>query len=185
MFVAGRGEMLSASAGGRVVEVDFRQGDRVARARSWSGWGPSGSTTRSPSSGETIRAAEEELARIDRLGALLEAPVRRDPVEGRGGGRPGAGGSPPGEGTAGTVDVRLAEVALKAAKDEESAIRRLVGMRAASHRELLKATTAAREAEGKLARARLPVNEERMAVAQRAARAGGAGLRREAARNWS
>ena len=66
------------------------------------------------------------------------------------------------------VDVRLAEVALKAAKDEEAAYRRLVGMRAASPWELLKATTTAREAEGKLARARLPVNEDRITVEQRA-----------------
>jgi hemolysin D len=167
VFVAGRGEMLSASAGGQVVEVNFRQGDRVARGAVLVRLGTERLDNEIAKQRQTIRAAEEELARLDRLGDLLErqhaatqskseaelaqaraevrlAKEQRD------------------------VDVKLAEVALKSVKDEEAAYRRLVGMRAASPWELLKATTTARDAEGKLARARLPVNEERTTVWQRA-----------------
>ena len=101
VFVAGRGEMLSASAGGQVVEVNFRQGDRVARGAVLVRLGTERLDNEIAKQRQTIRAAEEELARIDRLGGLLEGQARGDPVEVRGGARPGAGGSPPGEGTTG------------------------------------------------------------------------------------
>ena len=179
VFVAGRGEMLSASAGGQVVEVNFRQGDRVARGAVLVRLGTERLDNEIAKQRQTIRAAEEELARLDRLGDLLErqhaatqskseAELAQARAEVRLAKEQRA------------VDVRLAEVALKSAKDEEAAYRRLVGMRAASPWELLKATTTARDAEGKLARARLSVNEDRVTVGQARSRVGEAGLRGEA-----
>ncbi len=167
VFVAGRGEMLSASAGGQVVEVNFRQGDRVARGAVLVRLGTERLDNEIAKQRRAIRAAEEELARLERLGELLEdqsvatrakseaefAQARAEvhlAKEQR------------------VVDVGLAEVALKTARDDEAAYSRLVGMRAASPWEFVKSRTTAREAEGKLARARLPVNEEPTTVAQRA-----------------
>ena len=116
---------------------------------------------------QTIRAAEEELARIDRLAGLLEgqAAATRSKSEAE---LAQARAEVHLAKQQREVDVRLAELALGSSKNEESAYRRLVEMRAASHSELLKARMTAREAEGKLARSRLPVNEDRVNVAQRA-----------------
>ncbi len=167
VFVAGRGEMLSASAGGRVVEVAFRQGDRVDRGAILVRLGTERLDNEIAKQRRVIRAAEEELVRLDRLGTLLEgrsaaarskaeAEVAQARAEVRLAREQRA------------VDVRLAAVALKAAKDEEAAIRRLFAMPAAAHREVLAAATATCEAGAKWERAGLPINEERLGVALRA-----------------
>jgi multidrug resistance efflux pump len=167
VFAAGRGEMLSASAGGRVVEVNFRQGDRVARGAVLVRLGTDRLDNEIDKQRQTIRAAEEELARIDRLAGLLEgqAAATRSKSEAE---LAQARAEVHLAKEQRDVDVRLAEVALRSAKEEEAAFRRLVGLRASSSWELRKATTSAREAEGKLTRSRLPVNEDRVTVAHRA-----------------
>jgi pyruvate/2-oxoglutarate dehydrogenase complex dihydrolipoamide acyltransferase (E2) component len=65
--------MLSASAGGHVVEVNFREGDRVARGSVLVRLGTERLDNEIVKQRQTIRAAEEELARFDRLDDLLES----------------------------------------------------------------------------------------------------------------
>jgi multidrug resistance efflux pump len=167
VFVFSRGEMLSASAGGHVVEVNFREGDRVARGSVLVRLGTERLDNEIVKQRQTIRAAEEELARFDRLDGLLEsqavatrskslAELAQARAEVRLSNEQRA------------ADIRLAEVAVKAARDEDIAYRRLVAMRAASPAELKKATTTVRETDAKLIRARIPVNEDRIAVGERA-----------------
>jgi hemolysin D len=159
--------MLSASAGGHVVEVNFREGDRVARGSVLVRLGTERLDNEIVKQRQTIRAAEEELARFDRLDGLLEsqavatrskslAELAQARAEVRLSNEQRA------------ADIRLAEVAVKAARDEDIAYRRLVAMRAASPAELKKATTTVRETDAKLIRARIPVNEDRIAVGERA-----------------
>jgi multidrug resistance efflux pump len=66
------------------------------------------------------------------------------------------------------ADVRLAEVEVESARDEESRLRRLVPARAATASDLVKATARRQEAQEKRGKARLPVDESRVAVLRRA-----------------
>jgi len=66
------------------------------------------------------------------------------------------------------ADVRLAQVELESAQDEEARVRKLVASRAASPADLVKANARFREAQEKLDKARLPVDESRVEVLRRA-----------------
>ena len=101
VFNAGRGEVLSASVGGRVVEVTCREGQEVRRGDVLIRLDTERLDNEIAKRQRTIQAGEEELAELGRLERVAGAPVRGDPGEGRGGAGPGAGGSPPGQGAAG------------------------------------------------------------------------------------
>src|SRR5262249_18734985 len=66
------------------------------------------------------------------------------------------------------AEVRLLQVELESAQDEESQLRVLVGRRAAPRVDLAKAERKTREVWEKLAKVRLPVDESRVPVAERA-----------------
>jgi multidrug resistance efflux pump len=66
------------------------------------------------------------------------------------------------------ADIRLAEVMLQSARDEEVRARRLASAAAAPQAELEKSVTLLREAEQKLVKARLPVAVGRLQVARQA-----------------
>ena len=140
-----------------------RRGERPRGRRGAAGRAPgpagdrAGSTTRSPSSDGRSAPREEELARLDQLAELLErqfeatrAKAEAELTQAREDVRLALEQQ--------DADVRLAEVELEVAKDEEAASQaarhagRLAGGPDQGHAK-------AREAEGKLAKARLPVDE--------------------------
>jgi HlyD family secretion protein len=65
-------------------------------------------------------------------------------------------------------DVRVAELELEGARDEQTRLKGLVSRGAASPSELVKATLRVQEAQEQLAKARLPVEESEVEVARRA-----------------
>jgi hemolysin D len=167
VFNAARGDSLSASAGGRVAEINARVGDVVRRGDVLIRLETGRLDNEIARRARIIRAAEEELARLDRLDAIqarqyetarakveaelaqareevLRAKQRRD------------------------SEVRLAAIALEVAEREESRLPRLVKKGYVPKLELLRATTKTREAREKLAAARIPVDEGRVAVQRRA-----------------
>jgi multidrug resistance efflux pump len=66
------------------------------------------------------------------------------------------------------MDVRLAQVELEAAREEEGQLRVLLGRHAAPRADLVKAMRKTREVQEKLARVQLPVGEGPVSVAERA-----------------
>ena len=101
VFSAARGEVLSASVGGRVVEVNVREGDEVRQGDLLIRLEtePAGQRDRQAATADPGRgggAGEAGPAR-----GAVDAPVRGGPGEGRGGAGPGAGGRPAGQGAAG------------------------------------------------------------------------------------
>ena len=167
VFSGGRGEMLSASAGGRVVEVGFRQGDRVLQGALLIRLETRRLENEIAKQRSILRAGDEELAKLDQLEALLarqsavawakaeaelveaRAKVRRDQAQR-------------------DVEIRLAQLALRIAELEEAPLRRLMAKQAVAPLELLRAAAKTHEAREQLARSRLPVNEEGVAIHQRA-----------------
>ncbi len=115
----------------------------------------------------TIRAGEEELAKLVQLEELLthqyeatrakaEAELKRAREEAlRAGEQRGS-------------EIRLAQLALSTAEAEEAPLRRLVERRAIAPMELQSAAAKTREAKEKLARARIPIDEGGVQVVQRA-----------------
>ena len=171
---------MSASAGGRVVEVNARKGDRVTQGDVLVRLETERLDNEIAKQGRTIRAGEEELARLDHLEELLAAPVRGDPGEGRGGAGPGAGGGPPGQGAAGCGDPPGPGGAegRRGRRGPAPQIGRPGGPPPRRNCSRPRRRPARRQE--KLAKARLPVDEEGVAGLAAGAGAGGAGLRREA-----
>jgi multidrug resistance efflux pump len=167
VFNGGRPEALSASAGGRVVEVRFREGDTVRRGdvllRLDAGRLDNDIARRQ----RTIQTGAAEIARLHRMEGLLaqqftatraraaaELTQAEEEVRQAGARR--------------TADVRLAEVELAGARDEAGRLRRLGRHRAATAADVVKADTRLREAQEKLQKASLPVEVGRVAVARQA-----------------
>jgi multidrug resistance efflux pump len=162
----GRGESLSASLGCRVVEVNFhagavvREGDVLLRLDA--GRLDNEIVRRR----RALEAVEEELAQLARLGELAarqaeaarakaEAELAQAEEEVRRARERQA------------ADVRLAAAELSVARDEEERLRR-VGRQAVAEADLVKAVALRAQAEEKLARARLPIEEGRVAVLRQA-----------------
>jgi multidrug resistance efflux pump len=167
VYNGGRGEALSASAGGRVVEVNCREGDEVHRGdvlvRLDTGRLDSDIARRK----QTIQAGEEELARTGRLlelqalqfavtRAKAEAELAQAEEEVRQAKRRQA------------ADVGGAEAELATAKDEVDRLRRLAGNGAAAAADLVKAEGKLREAKEKLEKARVSVDVGRVMVYRQA-----------------
>jgi hemolysin D len=167
VYSAARGEALSASVGGRIVEVNFHEGDRVERGEVLIRLETGRLDNEMARQARLIRAGEEELAQLDQLDAtqarqfeaararaeaeLAQACTAVDRVEEQQ-----------------AVEIRLARLALSAAVQEEETTRRLLERKAASPAELAKARVKTHEAREQLAKARIPVDASGVAVARRA-----------------
>jgi HlyD family type I secretion membrane fusion protein len=167
VFNSARGEVLSASLGGRVVEVRAREGDRVRHGDVLVRLETDRLDNEIAKKRRVIRAGDEEMAELAHLGELL----RRQHEANRAKADAELAQGVQGVGAAREqrdADIRLAQVALEAAEAEEAPLRRLADRGAAARSDLLTAVAKTREARGKLAKARLPVDESRLAVLRRA-----------------
>ncbi len=167
VFSAARSEVLSASTGGRVVEVRFREGDEVTEGALLIRLDVGHLDQEIARQRQTIRGAEGELDNLRQLEVLARqqfeaararaaaelAQAREDVDRAK---------------STQAVDIRLAEAELTSAQDDEARVRRLVPRGAAAPADLVKSVARLREAEEKLARARLPVSTGRVEVARRA-----------------
>jgi multidrug resistance efflux pump len=169
VFNAGRPEVLSASAGGRVVEVRCREGDTVRRGDVLIRLDTGRLDNEIARRQRTIQAGAAEIARLGRLEVLLgqqfiatrakaKAELAQAEEEVRQAGARRA------------ADIRLAEVELAGARDEAERLRRLGLRRAAAAADVVKTETRRREAQEKLEKVSLPIEVGRVAVARRALR---------------
>jgi multidrug efflux pump subunit AcrA (membrane-fusion protein) len=167
VFYAIRGEVLSASTGGRVVEVRCREGDEVRKGALLIRLETDRLDNEIAKQRRQVEAAREEVADLQRLERLTRrqreaarakaeaelAEALQDVAQAR---------------KRQEADVRLAEVELAGARDEEDRLRQVVVSRAAAPADLARAVARRREAQEKLARAALPVDEARVRVTHRA-----------------
>jgi multidrug resistance efflux pump len=167
VFSAARAEVLSASTGGRVIEVHFREGDQVVRDQVLLRLDTSRVDNDMAKVRRSIRAGEDELAGLARSARLLagrhqvararaeaelaqaEEEVRREKVQR-------------------AADVQVARAELERATDEERRLAKLARKRAAAAAELVQTRAKLREARARLARAQVPVSEGRLKVLRRA-----------------
>jgi multidrug resistance efflux pump len=167
VYSAARGEVLSAGVGGQVVEVNAREGDEVRQGALLIRLETGRLDNEIAKQRRLLAVAEEELAKLEQLDELTtrqfaaarskaeaELMQARQDVH-RAKDHQGA-------------EVRLVQVELETAQDEESQLRVLVGRRAAPRVDLARAERKTREVREKLAKARLPVDESRVPVAERA-----------------
>jgi multidrug resistance efflux pump len=167
VFSAARAEVLSASTGGRVVAVHFREGDEVAEGALLIRLETEHLDNEIAKQRRALQAMEEELANMSQLEALtgrqFEAARAKADAE-----LAQALEDMTQAEERRAVDIRLAEVMLRSARDEEVRARRLASAAAAPQAELEKSVTLLREAEQKLVKARLPVAVGRLQVARQA-----------------
>jgi multidrug efflux pump subunit AcrA (membrane-fusion protein) len=164
---AGRPDVLSASTGGRVVAVHFREGDVVPQGALLIQLETEQVDNHIARQKRTIQAIEEELGNLRRLEELtarqFESAKQKASAE----------LSKAKEDVAQAEQVRAAEIrraeaVLASAQDEESRTRRLAAARAIAKAELVKAVGRSREAQQSLMKARVPVATSQVQVAQRA-----------------
>jgi multidrug efflux pump subunit AcrA (membrane-fusion protein) len=167
VFNTGRGDLLSAGAGARVAEGNFRPGDTVRKGDVLIRLCTERLDGDLARQARAVRAGEEELANLARLerltAAQFEAARARAEAElaqAREEVRQARARQGP--------DTRLAELELAAARDEEERLRRLAERRSAAEADVVKAAARSGEARERLARARLPVDEGRVEVLRRA-----------------
>jgi multidrug resistance efflux pump len=167
VFNGVRGEVLSASTGGRVAEVHVHEGNEVKAGALLIRLEAGHLDNDIAKQRRQVRAAEEELANLQQLRRVTQrqfeaarakaeaelAQAREEVDQAR---------------KRQTADIHLAEVELDSAQDEERRLRPLAATQAASPADLVKAVARLREAREKLVKARLPVDESRVRVAQRA-----------------
>jgi multidrug resistance efflux pump len=167
VFSAARGEALSASPGGRVLEVHFREGDAVRRGDVLLRLDAGRLDNEIAKRRRAVRAGEEELAqlaRLDELSARQFEAARAKAVAELAQTQEAVRQAKERQ----AVDVRLARVELESAQDEEARLRRLVGQQAAAAADLVKGAARLREAKERLERARLSVDEGQVEVLRRA-----------------
>jgi multidrug efflux pump subunit AcrA (membrane-fusion protein) len=164
VIAAANGEALSATSGGRVVAVYFREGDEVSAGQVLVELDTRQLDGEVARRERTIRAGEEELARLRRQEALLAgqfeaarkkaeaelAQARQRVQQAR---------------ERQVRDIRLAELELQAARDEEDTLSKAGA--GASRAELLRARQQINKAQEGLAKARLVVDESEIEVALR------------------
>jgi multidrug efflux pump subunit AcrA (membrane-fusion protein) len=167
VFSGARADVLSASTGGRVVAVHFKEGDEVKEGALLIRLETDQLDNQIARQRRTIQATEEELANLRRLETLTARQVETAKQ------KAGAELAQAREDVAQaeqlrTVEMRRAEAALASAQDEESRLRRLAVSRAAAAADVVKAVNHLREAQQSLVKARLPVPQARVQIAQRA-----------------
>src|SRR6516164_5248720 len=167
VYSAARGEVLSAGVGGQVVEVNAREGDEVRQGAVLIRLETGRLDNEIAKQRRLLRVAEEELAKLEQLDELTTrqfaaarskaeaelAQAREDLRRAK---------------AQQDAEVRLVQVELETAQDEEGQLRALVSRRAAPRADLTKAERKTQEAREKLAKARLPVDASRVPVAERA-----------------
>jgi HlyD family secretion protein len=167
VFNTGSGETLSASSGGRVIAVHFREGDVVKKGDVLLRLDTQRLDQDLVKKKQAIRAGEEEVRKLARWYGLLcrqhtaarsraEAELAQATAEIRQ------------EKKKRAAELREAQADWEQAAYEERQTRTLVGQKAAAPAELVKAVARLRIAKEKLAQARLPVQEGRLVVLRRA-----------------
>ena len=162
-----RGEGVGAGAGGRVVQVNFREGDRVRRGDVLVRLDTERLDNEIRRRERILLSGKDELARLRRLGELLaqqtEAARARAKAEL--------------EQTLTEVhqakerqveEMRLADAELVGAEDDLVRTRRLMASGAVAQAEGVKVLAKAKEARGKRDRALLPVDESKVPVLRKA-----------------
>jgi multidrug resistance efflux pump len=164
---AGNGEVLSASAGGRVVEVSVHEGQAVRRGNILLRLDTERLDNEIAKRQRVILASEEELAELGRLEQLLahqfastQAKADAELAQAREEVRQAQDRQ--------AADVRLAALERQNAEDEEAQVRQLVAREFVARDDLRKASARGREANEKLQKARLPVDTGRVQVLRRA-----------------
>ena len=156
-------EVFNASVGGRVMEVNFHEGQEVHQGDVLIRLDTERLNNEIAKRQRTIQAGEEELERLDRLEELLarqyavvKAKAEAELAQAR-------------EEVAQVkkrqaTDVRLAELERENAGDEETQLQKLVERRFVARNDLRKATVRVREAEEQLKKAQLPVDERKVEI---------------------
>ncbi len=161
------GETLSATSGGRVVAVYFHEGDEVSQGQVLVELDTRQLDSEMARRRRALQAGEEELAKLDSLETLqarqFETAQAKAETE-----LAGAQGKVRQAKERQAREVRLAELELEGAKDEEARLSRLVARGASAPADLVKAKLKAQEAQEQLAKARLPVEESEVGVARQA-----------------
>jgi multidrug efflux pump subunit AcrA (membrane-fusion protein) len=162
-----RGETLSGSTGGRVVEINFREGDEVKKGDVLLRFDTERIDNEITRQRQIIQAGEEELTRLAHMGDLLARQFETARAKAE------AEGEQVREEVRRTrerqaAEVRLAQAELESARDEEARLSQLVARRAAAPAELVQATARRQVAEEKLERARVPVEGGRLEVLRQA-----------------
>jgi HlyD family secretion protein len=162
-----RSEVISASVGGRVVEVHFKEGDEVRRGQVLIRLDAERLDNEVARRKRTIQSAEEELANLVRLGGLqvrqaeaARAKAQAELDQGLTEIRQAQDRQ--------VLDIRLAQVDVNSAADEHTRTRKLALSRAAADADLVKARARLDEATEKLRKARLPVDESRAQILRQA-----------------
>lgn len=158
--------VLSAEADGKVIKVNFREGDRVRQGDVLIQLDTERLDNAIARHRRTIATAEEEHGKLKQLADLTARQVAAGKEKAQAElaqleeeiGRARAQQS---------ADIKLAELELDKALDDERRIRMLVGRSAATASEMVQATARVREAREKLSRAKLPVEEGRLLVLRR------------------
>jgi multidrug resistance efflux pump len=165
VFSHGRGEVLSAGVGGRVIEVRYTEGQEVRSGDVLIRLATDRLDADMARRRQLLCTAEEELTRTRRLeqaslrqsqtararAAAELAQVEKEVAQAK---------------ERQTQDVRLAESEARVAQDEEERLRR--SGRGVAEVERVRARGRLDEARAKLARARLPVEEGRVEVCRKA-----------------
>src|SRR3954471_9301604 len=131
VYSAARGESLSASVGGRIVEVHCREGDQVQRGQILIRLETGRLDNEMARQARLIRAGEEELAQLDQLdeGQARQFEATRARAEAE---RAQACAAVDRAREQQAAEIRLAQLALSAAELEEEIIRKLLVRTAAS-----------------------------------------------------
>jgi multidrug efflux pump subunit AcrA (membrane-fusion protein) len=167
VYVAARGEVLGTGVGGRVVEIHAREGDRVKKGDLLIRLETERLDNEITKQTRMLRDAQEELAHLGRLEDLTTcqlgaararaaaelAQARAEVLRAEG---------------QQEAEVRLVQVELDTANQEERQLRVLVSRQAAPRADLTKAELKGREAREKMAKVRLPLDWSRVTVAERA-----------------
>jgi HlyD family secretion protein len=163
VFSPWRGEVVGVAAGTRIIEVNVHEGDEVHRGDVLLRLDTERLDNELAKRQRTIRAAEEELARLEEMEGMLERQYEATKVKLRAE-LEEAEGTVARDKKSKDADLRLAEADRKAARDAYDRLLRLQRQKAIARDELLKAWTQVHQAEQQLAHARLPVNEGKVAV---------------------
>jgi hemolysin D len=155
---AARAEVLSASAGARVVEVNAREGDLVKRGQALIRLETERLDNEIAKQLRAIRAGEAELASMDHQGELQghQYEVAKAKAEAE---LTQAEVSVQRAKERQEAEIQLAQLALEAAKQDEASTRGLRQRDAVAPLDLYKATVKTHEAQARLAQARIPVDE--------------------------
>jgi multidrug efflux pump subunit AcrA (membrane-fusion protein) len=165
VIAGANGDTLSATPGGRVVAVHFREGDAVSAGQVLAELDASQLDSEIAKNRRTLRAGEEELAQLRHQEVLLEglrlvATAKAEAELAHAREKVRQAKLQQGH------DIQLAELERDGAKDDLARTQK-VGA-GASAGELARAALKVREAEAKLAKARLPVEEGEVRVAEQA-----------------